>query len=107
VQVLRAGLQAAEEGHRQLFHCVRAQTVCLPHHRGHFTDHWSDNAENARDQQPPVSKITLHDLEASQIDWSRQPSAPVVLKPKTVLCPIRKMRSRPRWSVWPEADRGS
>ena len=35
------------------------------------TDHWSDNAENALvDQQPPVSKITLHDLEASQIDWA-------------------------------------
>ena len=28
------------------------------------TDHWTDNAENALiDQQPPVSKITLHDME--------------------------------------------
>jgi len=53
------------------------------------TDHWSDNAENALvDQQPPVSKITLHDLETSQIDWSRfQPSAPVALKPKKLLRP--------------------
>jgi len=49
------------------------------------TDHWSEHAENALvDQQPPVSKITLHDLEASQIDWAKfQPKAAVSLKPKS------------------------
>ncbi|MDQ3288438.1 MAG: DEAD/DEAH box helicase family protein [Pseudomonadota bacterium] len=48
------------------------------------TSNWSEHAEEAmRDQQPPVSKIDLHDLESSQIDWARyQPSAPPVLKPK-------------------------
>lgn len=36
------------------------------------TNLWSEHAEDAlRDQQPPVSKIDLHDLENSQIDWSR------------------------------------
>lgn len=36
------------------------------------TNHWSEHAEDAlRDQQPPVSKIDLYDLENSQIDWSR------------------------------------
>lgn len=36
------------------------------------TDHWGANAEAALiDQQPPVSRIDLHHLENSQIDWSR------------------------------------
>lgn len=50
------------------------------------TDHWSDHAENALvDQQPPVSKITLHDLEGSQIDWTKYQSkkAPVFKAKKT------------------------
>ncbi len=53
------------------------------------TDHWSDHAEDAlRDQQPPVSKIDLNDLESSQIDWSQyQPQAKAVLKPKKTLLP--------------------
>ncbi|WP_300493323.1 type ISP restriction/modification enzyme [uncultured Methylophaga sp.] len=48
------------------------------------TNHWSEHAEDAiRDQQPPVSKIDLYDLENSQIDWTqyRSKSEPV-LKPK-------------------------
>ena len=46
------------------------------------TNRWSDNAEDAlRDQQPPVSKIDLFDLESSQIDWKKyQAKEPVVLK---------------------------
>lgn len=36
------------------------------------TNHWSTHAEEAlRDQQPPVSKIDLNDLENSQIDWAK------------------------------------
>ncbi len=51
------------------------------------TNHWSEHAEDAlRDQQPPVSKIDLHDLENSQIDWSKyQPRSAPVLKPKKQL----------------------
>lgn len=51
------------------------------------TNHWSDNAEDALiDQQPPVSKIDLNDLENSQIDWSQyQPQKAPVLKPKKAL----------------------
>jgi predicted helicase len=51
------------------------------------TTKWTDHAEAAlQDQQPPVSKIDLHDLEASQIDWTRyQPKAPPPLKPKKTL----------------------
>ena len=44
------------------------------------TNNWSEHAEEAlRDQQPPVTKIDLHDLEQSQIDWAKyQPNeAPV------------------------------
>jgi predicted helicase len=50
------------------------------------TNHWSEHAEDAlRDQQPPVSKIDLFDLESSQIDWSRYKSrkAPVLRSRKT------------------------
>ncbi len=51
------------------------------------TNHWSEHADDAlRDQQPPVNKIDLNDLENSQIDWSRyQPHQPAVLKPKKTL----------------------
>ena len=36
------------------------------------TNNWSGNAEDAlQNQQPPVSKIDLHDLENSQIDWAK------------------------------------
>ncbi|OOG49283.1 damage-inducible protein [Rhodanobacter sp. C06] len=47
------------------------------------TSRWSEHAEDAlRDQQPPVTKIDLHDLETSQIDWARyKPHAAPVLKP--------------------------
>ncbi|WP_413623596.1 restriction endonuclease [Luteibacter sp. Lutesp34] len=48
------------------------------------TNHWSEHAEDALlDQRPPVSKIDLHDLEISQIDWAKyKPKAPPALKPK-------------------------
>lgn len=51
---------------------------------------WSEHAEDAlRDQQPPVSKIDLTDLENSQIDWARyQPKAAApVFKDKKQLRP--------------------
>lgn len=53
------------------------------------TNDWSENAENSlNNQQPPVYKIDLHDLETSQIDWAKyQPSAPAVLKQKKELRP--------------------
>ena len=36
------------------------------------TNHWSEHDDDSpRDQQPPVSKIDLFDLENSQIDWSK------------------------------------
>jgi predicted helicase len=51
------------------------------------TNHWSEHAEEAiRDQQPPVSKIDLYDLENSQIEWATyQPEAEPVLKSKKQL----------------------
>lgn len=39
------------------------------------TTNWSEHANDAlQDQNPPVSKIDLHDLESSQIDWSKYQS---------------------------------
>jgi predicted helicase len=48
------------------------------------TNDWSDNAEASLfNQQPPVTKIDLHDLENSQIDWTQyQPNQEPVLRPK-------------------------
>lgn len=53
------------------------------------TNNWSTNAEAAlENQNPPVSKIDLYDLENSQIDWSQfQPNKATVLKPKKSLRP--------------------
>ncbi|ANE54628.1 type ISP restriction/modification enzyme [Methylomonas sp. DH-1] len=48
---------------------------------------WTEHADDAlRDQQIPVNKIDLHDLENSQIDWAQyQAKAEPVLKPKKQL----------------------
>jgi predicted helicase len=72
------------------------------------TNDWTENAENAlSNQQPPVYKIDLHDLENSQIDWSKyQPSAAPVLKPKY---PHKPHQTSARTNVllnFKSADRG-
>lgn len=48
------------------------------------TDEWGEHAYKAlQDQNPPVTKISLYDLEHSQIDWSQYEfNAKPVLKPK-------------------------
>ncbi len=53
------------------------------------TNRWSANAEAAlQDQQPPVTKLDLYDLETSLIDWNKyKPSAPVPLRPRKKLRP--------------------
>ncbi|QOY62649.1 DEAD/DEAH box helicase [Lysobacter sp. H21R4] len=72
------------------------------------TNHWSEHAENALvDQQPPVSKIDLHDLEDSQIDWSQYRShAAPVLKPKKVLRPHQQSALKAITAGLSTADRG-
>ncbi|MEY3760503.1 MAG: hypothetical protein RIR39_1994 [Pseudomonadota bacterium] len=51
------------------------------------TNNWSEHAEDAiQDQNPPVTKIDLNDLENSKIDWSSyQPNEIPVLKPSKKL----------------------
>ena len=72
------------------------------------TNAWSPHAEEAlQDQQPPVTKIDLHDLEASQIDWSRyQPKKPVALKAKKTLRQHQQTALREVKSGLAAADRG-
>ena len=72
------------------------------------TNHWSTHAEEAlRDQQPPVSKIDLNDLENSQIDWARyQPKAAPVLKVKKQLRPHQQQALDASLSGLQTADRG-
>jgi predicted helicase len=72
------------------------------------TNHWSIHAEEAlRDQQPPVSKIDLNDLENSQIDWAQyQPKAPPVLKVKKRLRPHQQQALDGTLSGLQSADRG-
>lgn len=73
------------------------------------TNHWNEHAEDAlRDQQPPVSKIDLHDLENSQIDWSQYgPKNTVpVLKPKKELRDHQRSALEGAQRGLREADRG-
>ncbi len=72
------------------------------------TNHWSTHAEEAlRDQQPPVSKIDLNDLENSQIDWAKyQPKAPPVLKVKKQLRPHQQQALDAALAGLQTADRG-
>ncbi|MDO8776163.1 MAG: type ISP restriction/modification enzyme [Burkholderiaceae bacterium] len=72
------------------------------------TNHWSEHAEDAlRDQQPPVNKIDLHDLENSQIDWARyKPKAAAPLKPKKQLRTHQKNALEATLVGFQTADRG-
>jgi predicted helicase len=72
------------------------------------TNHWSEHAEDAlRDQQPPVSKIDLYDLENSQIDWAQyQPKAAPALKEKKQLRPHQKSALDATLAGLQTADRG-
>ena len=72
------------------------------------TDRWSEHAEDAlRDQQPPASKIDLHDLEASQIDWSQyQPRASTVLRAKKSLREHQQMAVQRTLASFESVDRG-
>ena len=72
------------------------------------TNHWSTHAEEAlRDQQPPVSKIDLSDLENSQIEWAAyQPKSAPVLKVKKELRPHQQQALDAALSGLQTADRG-
>jgi predicted helicase len=72
------------------------------------TDKWSHHAEEALvDQQPPVTRITLTDLEQSQIDWEKYKSVQkVALKPKKSLRPHQKNALDAVKLGLREADRG-
>lgn len=72
------------------------------------TNHWSEHAENALcDQQPPVSKIDLHDLENSQIDWdSYAPKTAPVLKTKKQLREHQQAALAATQTGLASADRG-
>ncbi|MBC9070821.1 DEAD/DEAH box helicase [Thauera sp. CAU 1555] len=72
------------------------------------TNHWSEHAEDAlRDQQPPVSKIDLHDLENSQIEWaSYAPKSAPVLKSKKQLREHQQAALAKTQAGLASADRG-
>ena len=72
------------------------------------TDLWSELAEKAlENQQIPVSRITLHDLENSQIDWTQyRTQKSVVLKPKKKLRPHQQTALETTVAGLKEADRG-
>ena len=72
------------------------------------TNHWSENAEKALfNQQIPVSKIDLFDLENSQIDWSRyQPDQTPVFHAKKGLRPHQVQAKEAVIQGLAAADRG-
>ncbi|MCB1156791.1 MAG: DEAD/DEAH box helicase [Leptospiraceae bacterium] len=59
------------------------------------TNNWSEHAEDALiGQNPPVTKIDLHDLKSSQIDWTKfHPDKKPVLKEK------KKLRNHQKLAV--------
>jgi len=72
------------------------------------TNHWSEHAEDAlRDQQPPVSKIDLFDLENSQIEWAKYaPKKAPQLKPRKTLRPHQTIAKDRVLAGLQDADRG-
>ena len=72
------------------------------------TNNWSEHANDAlQDQNPPVSKITLHDLEISQIDWAKyKPNQETVFKEKKTLRPHQQAALRNVVHGFETADRG-
>ena len=72
------------------------------------TNNWSGNAEDAlQGQHPPVSKIDLHDLENSQIDWSQfQSNKEPVLKEKHGLRPHQQNALKEVITKLENVDRG-
>jgi predicted helicase len=69
---------------------------------------WSEHAEAALfDQQTPVSKIDMFDLENSQIDWSKyQPKTAPVIKAKKQLRPHQSSAMSAVTHGLADADRG-
>jgi predicted helicase len=72
------------------------------------TNHWSEHAADAlRDQQPPVSKIDLFDLESSQIDWEAyRPKEAPTLKQRKILRPHQERAVEEVLLGLATADRG-
>ena len=72
------------------------------------TNNWTDNAEDAlQGQNPPVTKIDYHDLENSQIDWSKyQPKKDPVLKEKKKLRPHQENALKAVEEKFQTTDRG-
>jgi len=72
------------------------------------TNLWSEHAEAAlQNQQPPVLKIDLADLEDSLIDWSKYaPKAKPVLRPKKELRPHQATAVKAVEAGLANADRG-
>ena len=89
---------------------ARPSAVFLgPAHRSvATTNNWSEHAENALvDQQPPITKLDLHALETSIIDWAKFKSdkAPA-LKAKKSLRPHQKNACDAVRTGLAQADRG-
>jgi predicted helicase len=72
------------------------------------TNNWGEHAENAlNDQTPPVTKIDLHALENSQIDWAQyQPHHAPVLKEKKALRPHQQRALQAVKEAFQTVDRG-
>jgi predicted helicase len=75
------------------------------------TDKWSNHAEDAlSDQQVPVARIGVADLNESAVDWSafqpKAPSAPLTLAPKKKLRPHQTAALTDVFKGFETSDRG-
>ncbi len=73
------------------------------------TDLWGKNAEDALNQSKPVTRLSIHDLASSPVDWSKfdskNPEA-LVLRAKKKLRPHQKAALDDVMAGLKEADRG-
>ncbi|HLP85468.1 MAG TPA: type ISP restriction/modification enzyme [Phycisphaerales bacterium] len=72
------------------------------------TDRWGKNAEDAMKQTKPVSRIALHDLRASPVDWTKfdPKQLRLGLQAKKELRPHQEAALRDVLAGFKESDRG-
>jgi predicted helicase len=73
------------------------------------TDNWGKNAEDALNQSKPVTRLSVHDLEASPVDWSKfdtkRPQA-LGLKKQKKIRPHQELALKDVTEKLGKADRG-
>jgi predicted helicase len=73
------------------------------------TDHWGKNAQDALNQSKPVTRLSIHDLEASNTDWSTFNARrldKLTRRPKKQIGPYQQVAMKAVTEKFATADRG-